>query len=233
MTDETLTPGYENAIVGLTEDRRSLFINRTYFHLAAAILAFIVLEMAFFGLGIAEPMAYMLLSMGWLPLLGAFIVVAWIGSHIAHTTKSLRAQYIALGIYVLAEALIFLPMLHIAMSVSPEIVEKATIVTLVSFGALTAVAFATGKDFSFLRSFLMWGGVMALGLIVMGVLVGFHLGTYFTIGMIGFAGAAILYDTSNIIHHYQEDRYVAAALELFASVALLFWYVLRFFLSRE
>ena len=51
--------------------------------------------------------------------------------------------------------------------------------------------------------------------------------------MIGLAGAAILYDTSNVIHHYREDRYVAAALQLFASVALMFWYVLRLFMSRD
>jgi FtsH-binding integral membrane protein len=51
--------------------------------------------------------------------------------------------------------------------------------------------------------------------------------------MIGFAGAAILYDTSNIMRNYPEDRYVAAALELFASIALMFWYVLRLFMSRD
>jgi FtsH-binding integral membrane protein len=32
---------------------------------------------------------------------------------------------------------------------------------------------------------------------------------------------------------YPEDRYVAASLELFASVALLFWYLLRLYLSRR
>jgi FtsH-binding integral membrane protein len=51
--------------------------------------------------------------------------------------------------------------------------------------------------------------------------------------MIGLAGAAILYDTSNVLHNFPEDRYVAAALELFASVALLFWYVLRLFMSSR
>jgi hypothetical protein len=51
--------------------------------------------------------------------------------------------------------------------------------------------------------------------------------------MIGFAGAAILYDTSNVMRHYPEDRHVAAALELFASIALMFWYVLQLFLSRD
>ena len=51
--------------------------------------------------------------------------------------------------------------------------------------------------------------------------------------MIGYAGGVILYDTSNVLHHFPEDRYVAAALQLFAGIALMFWYVLRLFLSRE
>ena len=74
---------------------------------------------------------------------------------------------------------------------------------------------------------------MALVLIAAGTLFGFQLGTFFSVAMVAFAGAAILYDTSNIIHHYSEDRYVAAALELFASVALMFWYILSLFLSSE
>ncbi len=95
------------------------------------------------------------------------------------------------------------------------------------------MVFLTGKDFSFLRSLLFWGGGIALTLIVSGVIFGFQLGTFFSVGMVALAGAAILYDTSNVLHHYPEDRYVAAALELFASVALMLWYVLRLFMSRR
>jgi FtsH-binding integral membrane protein len=51
--------------------------------------------------------------------------------------------------------------------------------------------------------------------------------------MVALAGAAVLHDTSKVLHHFPEDRYVAAALELFASVALMFWYVLRLYLSRK
>ena len=57
--------------------------------------------------------------------------------------------------------------------------------------------------------------------------------SWFSVAMVGLAGAAILYDTSNVLHHYPEDRYVAASLQLFASVAMMFWYVLRIFMSRE
>jgi FtsH-binding integral membrane protein len=41
----------------------------------------------------------------------------------------------------------------------------------------------------------------------------------------------VLYDTSNIIHRYQPGDHVAAALSLFASIALLLWYVLRILLA--
>jgi FtsH-binding integral membrane protein len=70
-------------------------------------------------------------------------------------------------------------------------------------------------------------------LIAASVLFGFQLGTMFSVGMVAFAGAAVLYDTSNVLHRYPEDRYVGAALQLFASIALMFWYVLRIFLGSR
>ena len=142
-------------------------------------------------------------------------------------------QYLALAGFVVAQAIIFLPMLFMAMVTEPAIIESAAGVTLLGTGGLTAVAFITRKDFSFLRGILVWGGILALVAIVSSVLFGFEMGTWFSVAMIGFAGAAVLYDTSNVLHHYPEDRYVAAALQLFASIALMFWYVLRLFLSRD
>ena len=66
-----------------------------------------------------------------------------------------------------------------------------------------------------------------------GVLFGFQLGTFFSVAMIALAGGSILYDTSNVMLRYPQDRHVAASLELFASVALMFWYVLRLLSSRR
>jgi FtsH-binding integral membrane protein len=212
---------------------RSQFINRTYMHLLGAILLFAGVEYWIFSTPYAEQLAVLMLERSWLAVLGAFILVSWIASHVAHRVESRGAQYAALGAFVIAEAIIFVPMFFIAMVVAPETIEAAVLVTLGAFVALTAVAMISGRDFSFLRSFLMWGGLIALGTIVLGVAIGFHLGTYFSMAMIGFAGASILYDTSKILRDYPEDRYIAAALELFASVALMLWYVLRLFLSRR
>ncbi len=216
-------------------DARSRFITRTYLHLLGAIGAFTLIEMVLFASGAAEAIAVRLTSLpgGWLPVLAGFMLVSWIASRVAHGASSLGAQYAALTAFIGAEALIFVPLLYVAERAFAGVITSAAVVTLTGFGMLTFVAIWTRKDFSFLRGVLMWGGVSALLLIVAAVIFGLNLGPVLVVAMIAFAGAAILYDTSNVLHHYPEERYVGAALELFASVALLFWYVLQFFMSRD
>jgi FtsH-binding integral membrane protein len=216
-----------------SEETRATFITRTYLHLFGAILAFTLLEMAYFTSGLALPMAQAMLSTSWLLVLGGFIVVSWLASRIAHVAEAPGVQYAALGGYVIAESIIFVPLLLMAQMAAPGMIQSAALVTLFGFTGLSVVVFATRKDFSFLGAILGWCGVVALLLIVSGALFGFQLGTFFSVAMIALAGGAILHDTSKVLHHFPEDRYVAAALELFASVALLFWYVLRLYLSRE
>ncbi|MEZ4662608.1 MAG: Bax inhibitor-1 family protein [Caldilineaceae bacterium] len=218
-------------VIGLDADTRSTFITRTYMHLAGAILGFTLIEMFLFSSGIAYELARFMLGGPWLLVLGAFMLVAWIGSSVAHRAESPAAQYAALAGYVVAEAIIFVPLLVIAEVTAPGVIQSAASVTIMGFIGLSAIVFYTRKDFSFMNSVLMWAGIVALILIVASVLFGFELGTWFSVAMIGLAGGAILRDTSNVLMHYPEDRYVAAALSLFASVALLFWYVLRLFLQ--
>jgi FtsH-binding integral membrane protein len=214
-------------------EARSVFITRVYIHLLAALIGFTVLEMLYFETGLAGSIASFVAGTSWLFVLGAFMVVGWLASRTAHTATSLAAQYAALGAFVVAESLIFVPMLYVANQMAAGVIQSAATVTLVGAAGLTAVALITRRDFSFLRGILMWGGIVALVAIVASVLFGFAMGTWFSVAMIGFAGAAVLYDTSNVLHHYSEDRYVAASLELFASIALMFWYVLRLFMSRD
>jgi len=220
------------AAQGLVE-RRARFLTRTYNHLFLAILAFAGIEFALFASGIGPVLARAMMGTSWLLVLGGFMVVSWGASHFAHRSSSLGVQYLALAAFVVAEAILFVPLLLIANMYAPGAIQSAGIVTLVGFGGLTAIVFVTRKDFSFLRGILFWGGIVALCLIAASVLFGLNLGTFFSVAMVGFAGAAILYDTSNVLRHFPEDRYVAAALQLFSSVALLFWYVLRLFIASR
>jgi len=215
---------------------RARFIRRTYAHLAGALVAFGLLEAFLLQLEASYTITERVLSMpyGWLMVLGAFMVVSWLCRGLASSTSNKGLQYVGLAFYVVIEALIFVPLMILALGVAgPGLLVQAGVMTGLLFVALTATVFMTRKDFSFLKSALTFGGFIALGLIVCAVLFGITLGTWFSVAMIVFAGAAILYDTSNVLHHYDEDQYVAASLELFASIALLLWYVIRLLMSRD
>ena len=229
-------PGYRDRsepVALRSEEVRAEFITRTYLHLFGAIVAFTLLETAYFLTGLAVPIAMALLGTSWLLVLGAFVLVSWLATRLAHAAESPGAQYAALGAYVVAESIIFVPLLLIAQLAAPGTIQSAAVVTLFSFTGLTVLVFSTRRDFSFLGGILGWCGVVALTLIVAGVVFGFELGTFFSVAVVALAGGAVLHDTSKVMHHFPEDRYVAAALELFASVALMFWYVLRLYLSRR
>ena len=233
MEETAFAPDQPRPVAALGTEERSAFIVRTYAHLYGAIVAFTLLEAFLFATGLAHAIAGVLLGTSWLFVLGGFIVVSWLATHVAHRATSLPAQYAALGAYVVAEAIVFVPMLFVAQYHAPGTIQSAALVTLVGFGLLTAVAMWTRQDLSFLEGIIRWAMAVALLVIVAGLVFGFELGPMFSVAMIGLAGAAILYDTSNVLHHYPEDRYVGASLELFASVALMFWYVLRLFASSD
>jgi FtsH-binding integral membrane protein len=214
------------------ESARATFIRRTYTHLAMAVLAFIVVEYLLLQLPFAGAMARVMVGgFSWLIVLAAFMGVSWLAHRWAESDTSIQMQYIGLGLYVVADAVIFLPLLYIASQYAADVIPIAGIMTSFLFAGLTATVFITRKDFSWMRSILIIGGFVALGLIVASIFFGFTLGIIFSGVMILFASMAILYDTSNILHHYRTDQHVAASLSLFASVALLFWYILRFFMS--
>jgi len=236
---------YEMAPLAIESDRsqRAAFIRRTYAHLAGAILAFVAIEAVIFGVLIPYVNGFEQALVGalshpfsWLIVLGGFIAVSYLARYWAFNGGSQGMQYAGLGLYVLAQALIFVPLLYVAMVILPRvsgdptaganIVGQAGILTLCLFAGLTAVVFMTGKDFSFLGPILAISFMIAFGVIICAILFGFSLGLWFALAMIVLAAGAILYDTSNILHHFRTDQHVAASLNLFASVALLFYYVL-------
>ena len=200
-----------------------------------AIFAFVFLEAGLYLSGAMQSIAQMLMGTGrgWILVMVAFIGVSFIADRWARSNTSIAMQYAGLGLYVVAEVVIFAPMLYLASFYDPQAIPTAGLVTLILFGGLTGIVFITRRDFSFMRGLLWMGTLGAFAIIVAAVLFGFSLGVFFSGFMIVLAGGWILYDTSNILHRYRTDQHVSAALALFASVALLFWYVLRIFMNRR
>lgn len=224
-------------VFGAVDSRgREQLIARTYFYLFAAIVAFTILEVILFTTGIAQSIVSVVYSFGTFGIIGVFVLFAALGglfSNIASGARDKGTQIMALGGYVVLEALIFVPILWMADQKGGGLIENAAAVTLVAFAGLTAIAYYSRKDFSFLRSTIMYGFLIAIVLVIAGAIFGFSLGIFFSVAMVGLAGAAILYETSNIIHHYHEDQYIGAALGLFASVATMFFYILRIFMASD
>lgn len=229
--------GYDYSIAArAASSDRALFIRRTYAHLAGAILAFMGIEALLLNvvggdkvLGLLGTSRY-----SWLIVLVAFMAAGWIARIWANSQSSPAIQYLGLALYVVAQAVIFLPLLYLASRLTdPKVIPTAAIMTLGVFGGLTLAAFVTKKDYSFLGPILSVSAMVALGVILAACLFGFSLGMLFSFAMVALASGYILYDTSNVLHHYRTDQHVGAALELFASVALLFWYILRIVMATS
>ena len=124
--------------------------------------------------------------------------------------------------------LIISPVLYIIGQTNPASIIQAGVLTVGIFGGLTAYVFISRRDFSFLR------GMMVTGLIVV-ILAGL-LNIFIGSSALGFAVAAaalllfsgfVLYDTSNIIHRYPTNEYVAGALSLYLDAFNIFLALLR------
>ncbi|MFA7614964.1 MAG: Bax inhibitor-1 family protein [Moheibacter sp.] len=215
--------------------RQAEFYRKTYSNVAFGVLAFIGIEAILLKI---DPLVNLMLSLqgySWLLLLGGFMAVTWVAQNLTYRNADRTKQYAGFLLYILAEAIIFVPLLYLAMNFGggPQMIAQAGVITGTLFLGLTAAVLMTKTDFSFLRTGLVVGFFIALGLIVAGTIFGFNLGLWFSVGMVLLAAGSILYSTYQIKNEFGTDQYVPAALSLFASLMLLFWYVLQILMSRK
>ena len=110
-----------------------------------------------------------------------------------------------------------------------QLVASALGTTAVAFVGLSAYAVATKKDFSFLSGFLVVGFFVLMGAVVLAWLFdlsGFH--TAISAGFVLFASAAILWQTSAIVHG-GETNYLIATVVLYTQIYNLFLSLLHIF----
>ena len=245
---------------------RAAFFRRTYGLVAIGFAAFAVLLYVFFqgfeyqqairgvsganfGTGIAAMvfggLQSMMQSMGaWSMLLVmlAFWGATTVAQSLAFNRSSRGTQYAGLGLYVVLEALIFIPLIGYVIissvdkngvSHAMDVLRPAGIVTFGMIAGLTAVVFMTNLDFSFLKVAIVLGGFAALAIVVVAAIAGFTLGAWFSIAMIVLMATVILYQTNEIKNTMETDQHVAAAFVLFSSFVTLLFYVIRLFAGRR
>lgn len=218
---------YLAPVADASVEDRSQFIWKVYAHVVGAILSLVAIEAYILQSGMIDGLIGVLYANPMITLL-LFIGSSMGAQYVAHRAKSTTAQYAALGAYVFIFAIIIAPAIYIAEAMQPGVVDSAAGVTILGAVGLIATAMITRKDFSFLRGIVTWGMMLALVAILASMFLGFQWGQWFSIAMIGLLGASVLFQTSQIMRTYPTDKYVAASLELFGSIALLFLWILRF-----
>lgn len=223
-------------VADASKAEQATFYKKTYLNLALGLVAFNIIESIFLQI---EPLVSFMLSLTqgylWLLLLGGFMGISYVAQKMTNEGVTKSKQYLGYFLYIIAQALIFVPLLYIAIfyTGSYDLLIQAVVITASLFLGLTFIVFSTKADFSFLRSVLTIGFFVAIGTIVAGMIFGFDLGLWFSVGMILLASGSILYDTYQIKNNFATHQYVPAALSLFSSLMLLFWYVLRLLMSRD
>jgi FtsH-binding integral membrane protein len=219
---------------------RAAFFRRTYGLVAASFGAFAVTLYALFVSGIADTFMRSIAGVGSWGMLGV-MVLFWVGTTAAQSLAFNRAsrasQYAGLGLYVLLQALIFVPLIvytaYVTKGNPGEILIPACMATGALVIALTAVVFMTNMDFSFLKVAIVIGSICALGIVIVSLFSETPLGAWFSIAMIVLMATVILYQTNEIKNTMETDQHVAAAFVLFSSFVTLLFYVIRLFAGRR
>ncbi|HSR95554.1 MAG TPA: Bax inhibitor-1 family protein [Kofleriaceae bacterium] len=230
---------------------RVAFLRKTYGLLGVALIAFAAITGGMMRFMPETSWAFSKWAFtgrwNWLLVMGLFMLVGYIAERLARSETSRGLQYVGLGVFVFAEAMLLQPILWILMirfgassglvyangdvpalsGQAASILMQAIVITLSIFVGLTLTVFLTKKDFSFMRGVLAIGSFAALGVILASVIFGFSLGAFFCGAMILLMAGYILYQTSLVMSYFPPTAYVAASLMLFSTIATLFWYVLQ------
>jgi len=227
----------QRVAIDAAQSERVAFIRKTYAHVAGSIVAFALILAALVNFVPDETMRQIFFGsrFSWLIVMGVFMVATMAAQRMANTGASIATQYLGLALYTVAEAVIFWPIIWMATTMPnmQGILPQAIILTLALAGGLTMSVFITKADFSWMRSALVVGGWVVFAAILASWFFGFHIGIFFIIGVIALMCGFILYETSMVLHHYPTTQYVGAALAIFASLATLFWWVLRLLMEMR
>ena len=118
---------------------------------------------------------------------------------------------------------------YLGMANGADVIVSAFTMTAIVFGGLSAYVLTTRKDMSFLSGFITVGFFVLLGAMLAAWLFEISgLQLAISAGFVLFSSAAILYQTSEIIHG-GETNYIMATVSLYVSIYNLFISLLQIF----
>ena len=202
------------------------FIRKTYVLFMAGILTAIV---AGFLCLTVPPIAALAVGLLQIPLLAFGVIIgASIGCQVLANREG-SVAYAGLFGFTTLIGFLFAPILYMYESSAPGIVGQAAFLSTLVFGSLTAYAFVSRKDFSFLGGalFVVMLAVIGGALANMLFFKSSGFGYWLAWGTLLLSSGFVLYQTSNIIHEFTPRQAAGAALGLFVSFFNIFMSILR------
>lgn len=207
----------DTRVIGRTAGRSSLplthkVLRNTYMLLSATLLFSALTAGASMALGLPHP--------GMLITLVGYFGLLFLTTKLRNSSAGILAVFALTGFmgYTLGPILSH----YLALPNGTQIVAMAMGGTAIIFGALSAVALVTRKDFSFMGSFLMVGIIVAFlaglaAIFFQMPVLSLAVSAAFVLLMAGL----ILYETSNIING-GETNYIMATVTLYVTIYNLF-----------
>jgi FtsH-binding integral membrane protein len=197
----------------LASEEQMNFIRKTYVLFLAGVLCCIAVG----AVTLMTPLVGVSLSILRMPIL---YIVLLVGGSIGAQVLAQRPGLDVVALFGFTGLLGFIMSPIIAMF-APSVVGQAGMLSAVIFGSLTAYAFISRKDFSFMGGMLFVGMISIIAGSIINALFFKNWGfSYFVSwGILLLSSGWVLYDTSNMIHSYRREQAGAAALGLFIS----FW----------
>lgn len=234
----------EGAVATLGVSDRLAFLKKTYATLGIALVLWVVMTAGIFHYATGFSLSFSRFALGgggginWLLVMFGFMGVKMFARHLSMSDSSKNAQYVALFLSPLAEAVILQPLLwilfrHFSASEASSILGESALISVAIFGGLTLTVMWSKKDFTFLGGILQVGFWAVLGIAVASLLFGFNLGLIYAGACVLLMAGYILYETSLVMSYFPPSKHVAAALMLYSSLATLFWYILQIVMSSR
>ena len=223
------TPSFAQAVPVRSGVERATLVRRTY----AVVFLGIIITCA--GAAFAMTQPSLMNAVAAHPFITMIAVFAPL-ILVMRAPRAFPQNVILTGLFTFAEGIFLAPLLVVAERTQPGVTGQAAMITLGTFGALTAYVTFSRRDFS------AWGSFFTIGLFVLLItsIINFFvrsqaMGLYLSGVAVFVFGGLLVFDTWRILKsgQYGEDDYVAAAVQIYLDLLNMFLAVLSLLGGRR
>jgi FtsH-binding integral membrane protein len=223
------SPSFAQAVPVRSGVERATLVRRTY---AVVFLGVIV---TCIGAAFALSQPSLLNAVAAHPFLSFIAVIAPLFL-VMRNPRAYPQNVVLTGLFTFAEGVWIAPLLYVAEQTQPGVVNQAALLTLGTFGLLTAFVAFTRRDFSAWGSFFMVGLVVLLITSLLNIFFRSSVASlYISAAAVFIFGGLLVFDTWRILRsgQYGEDDYVAAAVNIYLDLLNMFLAILSLLGGRR